>query len=530
MFGEYGRVGMRGFWTCLLLIGLLCGCQNQPSQPPQGNAGNDPSEVSDSANGPDGGVRNRDAWQTPANSGSGSGLQNPLVRGFGQLADDTTIFQGDTGIGEMLAEADAAISDIKEENSAALKDLNRQIPLGARKPPNIVVVLTDDVGYGELGCYGQQKIKTPHLDSLAANGARLTDFYAGATTDAASRWCLMTGFDTSRADRRSTSPFSLEPQQVTLGETLWQAGYSTAFVGYWGLGNSAENMPHLHGFDEWFGTLAREPENPDYPEKVWSNGAAVRLVENEKQLRGQYLPSVVISEAISVIKRRPAGRPLLLIASLARPTDAPKIDTYDTMDWPSEHKSYAAALTRMDQDVGRLMHELDQQGLTKETVFVFLSDNGAPTDTGASQAFFASNGGLQGGQGSLYEGGLRVPAIVRWPGRIPPGSVVSDPFAIWDLPTTLADFAGALRRPKQTDGISMVSALRGGAAPSREMLYWEAHQAGVSQAVRIGKWKVVRPAGRERREDIELYDLSIDPGERSDVSKQNPEIVAKFIR
>ena len=184
----------------------------------------------------------------------------------------------------------------------------------------------------------------------------------------------------------------------------------------------------------------------------------------------------------------------------------------------------------MDEDVGRLVHELAEQGLKENTVILFLSDNGAPLDDGRGQAFFSSNGELRGGKGSLYEGGLRVPAIISWPSRIRAGTVVSEPFAIWDLLPTLADIAGASRQPLGIDGISMLPALRGRAGVEREMLYWEVRQNGLGQAARMGKWKVVRPAGRKRLENVELYDLSGDPGEANNVAADFPQIVAKFIR
>ncbi len=513
---------MREFLGCLILVGLSCGCQNDSSSPQQNGGRNKATgQVAETE------TDWVEGWQAQASPDNGTDYRNPLIRGFGQLANDTSIFQADTGIGEMLAEADAAISDIKDENRAALRDLNRQVRIGQR-PPNILVVLADDVGYGDLGCYGQQKIKTPHLDALAAGGARLTDFYAGAITDRSSRWCLMTGYDTSHVAQRTGDSFALRPRHVTLGETLWKAGYSTAMVGYWGLGTEADSMPHLHGFDEWFGMLGLGDD--DYPEHLWSNGSRVRLVANENKQRGQYLPDVLISEAISVIKRRSPERPFLLLASFNRPSDAPDVDRYAGKNWSKDAQAYAAALTRMDNDVGRLMHEIAQQGLKENTVILFLSDNGAQLDDGPGKAFFSSNGQLRGGKGSLYEGGLRVPAIINWPNRIRAGTVVSEPFAIWDILPTLADIAGAWRQPLGMDGISMLPSLRGRAGAEREMLYWEVRRNGLGQAARMGKWKVVRPAGRDRLEDVELYDLSVDPGEANNIAAEFPQIVAKFIR
>lgn len=441
-------------------------------------------------------------------------MQNPLMRSMGQLLDNS--YGDEADVGNVLEEADSILSEIKDENEAAIKAVNRQVRLGNARTPNLLLIVLNDVGYGELGCYGNPSNRTPHIDALAAAGVRFSDFYAGAAQDDGAWWCMMTGQDTSRAVRGKTSSFALQPQAVTLAETLWQAGYGTGFVGRWGLGSDPRSMPHLHGFDEWFGILEDPSPDSDPLQHVFSNGARVRLVLEDNRDPIRYLEQAVVAEAVSYLSRHPKGDPFLLIASLSA--------------LPDGEQNRADSLAEVDQNVGRIMAALRNDRLADNTVVFLLSDNGAadPQPTGDKKA--KPNGVLRGHKGTLYEGAIRVPLIVQWPKKVPPGQIVSTPFAAWDLLPTFADIAGAMKQPRRLDGISMVPALLNEHEAERRLLYWESRRPDLAQAVRSGKWKVVRQAGKLAKEDVELYDLAADPGETTNLAAEFPEVVAEFIR
>lgn len=482
---------------CLLILAIagLCGCGAAPAAKQQQTSAAEQSPADD---------------PTPKQE-----LRNPLIRGLGQLLDNS--YGDDADVGDILVEADSILSDIKDENAEAIKAVNRQVRVGGVRPPNLLVMILDDVGYGELGCYGNPDTLTPHIDALAATGSRFSDFYAGAAEEDGSWWCLLNGQDTSRAVRGQASSFALQPQAVTLAETLWQAGYGTAFVGRWGLGSNPRSMPHLHGFDEWFGISEDPTQVSDPLEHLFSNGARVRLIVEADRDPLREVQRAVVAEAISCLSRlSKQGEPFCLVTSFsALPTSDP---------------SRTVTLTETDEHVGRMLSALGNEKLTDQTIVFLLSDNGAPelpTPDGASRQ---ANGALRGHKGTLYEGGIRVPLIVRWPKQVEPGQVVSTPFAVWDLLPTLADLAGAMRRPTRLDGISMVPALTGKPDAKERLLYWESRRPDLAQAVRRGQWKVVRQAGRMAKEDVELYDLTADPGETTNVATQYPDIVAEFIK
>ncbi len=487
----------------LLLLALLSGCADasipKPPPPPVQGEQQPPDEA--------------EAEQ--------SDLQNPLARSLGQFLNNSV--GEEAGLGEMLTEADSLLSEIKDENRTALQELKRQVRLNGPRPPNLVMIVLDDVGYGELGCYGHPTNQTPHLDGIAATGARFTDFYAGAANDSGTWWCLMTGWDTSRATRAGTASFVLQPQVVTLPEVMWQAGYKTAFLGSWGLGADEQNLPHLHGFDPWFGALANDQRPDASLDQLWSNGTRVRLVDAPQPPSRRYVQDLFMSEALAYLARQTADEPFLLVVSLLLPVEAA------TANQAADRQTRGIALTHLDQDVGRIVEQLRQRQLANNTIVACFSDSGAPLADDRTRDD-ALNGPLRGGKGDLYEGGIRVPLLVRWPGKVSAGQVISEPSAVWDLLPTWAEAAGALKRPRSLDGISLLAALRGEPSAPRKLLYWETRNGGLAQAVRSGSWKIVRQAGREQLEDVELYNLYDDPGETKDVAKDFPEIVAQFIR
>ncbi len=407
--------------------------------------------------------------------------------------------------------------------------------------PNIVLILADDLGYGDLGCYGQQRILTPNLDRLATEGTRFTQVYAGSTVCAPSRCCLMTGMHTGHARIRDNIPHGifLRSADVTIAEVLKQGGYRTGAVGKWGLGiHGSEGKPNDQGFDDWFGHVDQDQAHYYYPDHLWDNDRVVLLPGNRGEQKKQYTHDLFTERALRFLdeSRQPfflyvaytlphwSDYPLKSDESQIVPSDEPYCDR----DWPQVEKNYAAMVTRMDRDVGRIVNLLQQRGLDRNTIVFFTSDNGPSAEAKHRPKFFSSAGPLRGVKRDLYEGGIRVPMLVRWPGHVPAGQVSDVVWAFWDVMPTLAALAG-VTPPAGLDGISMLPALLGQAAPQRAHLYWDyGHTRGnYKQAVRDGDWKAIR-----NRADaaIELYDLKADPGETHDVAGDHPEIVERMAR
>ncbi len=416
----------------------------------------------------------------------------------------------------------------------------------ASRRPNIIFVLADDLGYGDLGSYGQERIRTPRLDAMAAEGMRFTDHYAGSTVCAPSRCVLMTGLHTGHCRVRGNARVPLEPGDLTVAEVLRDAGYATGLVGKWGLGEEGSTgMPTRQGFDEFFGYLNQRHAHNYYPDFLYRNEKRVPLEnvmpEGSKEGHGvarekkQYSHDLFIDEALGFVKRH-KSRPFFLYLALTIPhanneaggkgMEVPSFESYENEEWPDPQKGHAAMITRMDRDVGRLLDTLDELGIGDDTVVFFSSDNGPHREGGAKPDFFRSNGALRGIKRDLYEGGIRVPLIARWPGRIEPGSVSRHASAFQDFMPTMAELAGG-RVPGKIDGISMKPTLLG--QPDRQKkhdyLYWEFHERGSKQAVRTGRWKGVRFIGRE---SMELYDLETDPGEKNDLAAGFPDVAARI--
>lgn len=410
----------------------------------------------------------------------------------------------------------------------------------AKRPPNIVFILADDLGYGDLGCYGQQEIRTPILDRMAAEGIRFTDCYAGSTVCAPSRCCLMTGCHTGHAWIRGNALVPLRPEDMTIAELLQRGGYATALVGKWGLGEPATTgIPNRKGFDEFFGYLNQTHAHNYYPEYLWRNETKVRLEGNTERKPGvsserrQYTPELFTNEALDFITRH-RQQPFFLYLAYTIPhgnnerlrdegvgMEVPSDVPYSGKPWPQEQKNKAAMITFLDREVGRVLQGLKDLGLDENTIVFFSSDNG-PHKEGADPAFLRSSGPLRGIKRDLYEGGIRVPMIVRWSGVIKSGSVSDMPWAFWDFLSTAAELAG-VKTPDGLDGISVVPTLLGkpGEQREHEFLYWEFHEGGFKQAGRIGHWKAVRP---QTNAPIELYDLSTDLGEQRNIAADRPDV------
>jgi arylsulfatase A-like enzyme len=406
--------------------------------------------------------------------------------------------------------------------------------------PNIVFILADDLGYGDLGCYGQRQVKTPVLDHLANQGMRFTSCYAGSTVCAPSRCVLMTGLHTGHARIRGNDRVPLEPDDVTIAKALKCAGYATGIVGKWGLGEpDTPGIPNRQGFDEWFGYLNQHHAHNYYPDYLWKNERKVEIgnvvQDNVATTRAVYSADLFRREALDFLDRHQRERFFLYLPftlphanneagkrGMEVPSDAP----YSAEPWPQAQKNHAAMITYLDAQVGQILARLKELNLEQNTIVVFTSDNGPHREGGADPEFFKSAGQLRGFKRSLHEGGIRVPMIVRYPGHIAPGTVSSQVWAFWDLLPTLAELAGA-RSPKGLDGISMVPALLGEKAAGRaqtnhEYLYWEFHERGTSQAVRFGDWKAIR---KKPGEAMELYDLACDQAEQHNVAEQHAEVI-----
>jgi arylsulfatase A len=431
--------------------------------------------------------------------------------------------------------------------------------------PNIVFILADDLGYGDLGAYGQIKIRTPRLDRMAREGTRFTQFYAGSPVCAPSRSALMTGQHTGHTYIRGNKehPAGQEPLPdavTTLADVLKQTGYATGIFGKWGLGGpDTEGIPSRQGFDEFFGYYDQRRAHFYYPEYLHRDGEKVTLPNRVREeprspgagpavVRGRYSHDAIAEEALAFLDRRRAGPFFLYVpftiphAELQAPDDAyaayvkdgrsvfPETafaeDHYGAQAMP--HATYAAMVSRLDRDVGRILDKLAELGLDGRTIVFFTSDNGPSVEGGSDPRFFASSGPFRGIKRDVYEGGIRVPMIAWGPGRIPPARTSEEVWAMWDVLPTLAELAGA-KSPSGLDGISMVPSLTGhGRQRPHDALYWEFHEQGSKQAVRLGRWKGVRQPMITGK--LEVYDLVADPGETRDVAAGNPKVAARLAR
>jgi arylsulfatase A-like enzyme len=427
-----------------------------------------------------------------------------------------------------------------------LTNLSTQHPPAPRRP-NIILIVADDLGYGDLGCYGQTKIKTPNLDKMAAEGLRFTSFYAGSTVCAPSRCSLMTGLNTGHALIRGNGNQALRSADVTVAELVKKAGYHTGLIGKWGLGNeNSAGMPREKGFDEFIGYLDHVHAHDYYTDRLWRSDPHSGFNDWEIFPENQggkklYMPDLFTKAALNFIN---INKPetfnqyrsffLYLAYTLPHanneqkersgngmevPTDAP----YSTEPWPQPEKNKAAMITRLDDYVGQVFAKLQELKIDDNTIVLFTSDNGPHKEGGVDPAFFNSSGPLRGFKRDLYEGGIRVPLLVRWPAKIKPGRVDNTPWAFWDFLPTAAEVA-MTKAPESIDGISFLPTLTGRPQTRHhEYLYWEFHERGFQQAIRMGHWKAIRP---QTDAALELYDLDVDLGEKTNVAEKHPDVVA----
>lgn len=439
------------------------------------------------------------------------------------------------------------------------------------KKPNIIFILADDLGYGDIGCFGQKLIKTPNLDRMAKEGLKLTNFYAGSTVCAPSRSVLMTGQHTGRtwvrgnAGRKGMQAQTLRDQDVTVAEVLKGAGYKTALIGKWGLGElNSSGHPNKQGFDYFFGYLNQRHAHNHYPEFLIRNSEIVKLrnitdpaytaLRKEKGLpddgagwatpegRIDYAHGLFAQEALDYIGKAKKHEPFFLYLAFNVPhannegtrgtgngQDVPDHGIYSDKDWPDPDKGQAAMITLMDRDIGRIVTLLEQKKIADNTLVIFTSDNGPHQEGGNHPEFFQASGPLRGIKRALYEGGTRVPTIAWWPGKIAPGRVSQHPAYFGDFMATAAELSGG-KAPGNIQSISLVPTLLGknGQQKKHPYLYWEFYEQGSKQAVQFGKWKAIRKPMLTGK--VELYDLSSDLGEDQNIASEHPAIVKRAVK
>lgn len=425
------------------------------------------------------------------------------------------------------------------------------------QPPNIILIVADDLGIGDLGCYGQKLIRTPHLDDLAKKGKRFTQFYAGTSVCAPSRASLITGLHTGHTTIRGNREIQPEGQwplpagSVTIAKTLQRAGYVTGNFGKWGLGAvGSSGDPLNQGFDFFYGYNCQRQSHNYYPAHLWKQQQKILLSSNTADSQKEYAPALIQKEALGFITHQ-KSKPFFLYLSYTLPHAALQTPDdslfnaykklfneqpvtvakwngtgYQPQAYPKA--AYATMVSRLDQYVGEVMQRLKEEGIDQNTLVLFTSDNGPHKEGGNDPDFFNSNGQFRGYKRDLYEGGIRVPLIVSWPGKTKKGSVSRHVSAFWDLLPTLREIAGDTLNV-YTDGISFVPELLQRRQQPHEFLYWEFHEGGGIQAVRMDQWKAVRLNVIENEyAPIALYDLKNDPGETKDLSTRFPNIVARM--
>jgi arylsulfatase A-like enzyme len=423
-------------------------------------------------------------------------------------------------------------------------------PPAARRPC-MILILADDLGWGDLGCYGQTRIKTPNLDRLAAEGMRFTQFYAGSTVCTPSRAALMLGRHTGRLHLRgNVTGGSLLAEEYTFAQMLQAGGYHTGLIGKWGLADvGLPGVPQHKGFDEFVGYLNNQHAHDYYPPTLFRHDGGsgfdgvIQLAKNQAGRRGDYGPEVCTKAALNFIRiNQPTAQnqrqPFFLALNYTTPhannelgrltgngMQVPDDAPYSTETWPAPERNKAAMITRLDADVGRLVEQLKKQRLADNTLLLFTSDNGPHSEGGVKSAFHRSAGPFRGQKRDLTEGGIRVPLIAWWPGRVPAGVVSTQMWAFWDVFPTLAELA-RLTPPKDLDGISMAPTLLGHAQTNQPgHLYWEFHEGGFQQAVRLGDWKGIRNGTNA---PLALYDLKTDPRETNDVAEAHSEVTRRI--
>ena len=422
----------------------------------------------------------------------------------------------------------------------------------ASRKPNLIFILADDLGYGDLGCFGQKKIKTPNLDGMAKKGMKLTQFYAGSTVCAPSRCVLMTGLHTGHAYIRGNGRHNLRPSDFTVAELFKKEGYKTGCFGKWGLGNEGtDGIPTKQGFDSFYGYLHQGHAHNYYPTFLIKNESRIKLRNIPEQesktgagwasVRRDYSHDLITENALHWIDMN-HNEQFFLYLPFTIPhannegkrgtkdgQEVPDYGIYRDKNWTNQNKGQAAMITRMDSDIGRILSKLNKYKISNNTLIIFTSDNGHHREGGNDPEFFNANGPLRGMKRDLYEGGIRVPTIAYWPNRIKAGSTSDQPFYFGDLMATAAELAGT-SSPSALDSISFLPTLINNSKQQkkREFIYWEFLEKKGAQALVLGesgRWKALRK--NSAIAPIEIYDLKNDIGEINNIANIHPEIVSK---
>lgn len=441
--------------------------------------------------------------------------------------------------------------------SANTQSFSQETKIKSDSRPNIVFILADDLGYGDLSCYGQTHFTTPSIDRLASEGMKFTQFYAGSTVCAPSRCSLMSGYHTghgfirgNKADPLGDGDYPIPPETVTIAKLLKEAGYVNGCFGKWGLGGPrSEGIPRKQGFDQFFGYYSQHNAHNYYPPFLYRN-------EERLELDGKtYSHALIEKEALAFIREN-KDKPFFCYMPVTIPHAAMQVPEEYVVPWREKYPefentigkysfntevrnpvaSFAGMMDRLDETVGKVLDLLEDLNLTENTIVFFSSDNGAHKEGGHRSDFFRSGGELRGYKRDLYEGGVRVPMLVRWPAKIKPGSVSEHLGAFWDMFPTLADAAEIpeSQRPKNLDGLSVLPTLIGENAKQKthEYLYWEFYEQRGKVGARWKNWKGIQLNVSQTRDNpeapIEIYDLESDLGETKNLAAEHPEVVEKF--
>jgi arylsulfatase A-like enzyme len=443
-----------------------------------------------------------------------------------------------------------------------LMSLGLVCAVSAAKKPNVIYILADDLGYGDLSCYGQSHFQTPNIDALAKKGMKFTQHYSGSTVCAPSRCALLTGKHIGHAVVRGNSEFMPEGQQpmpadtVTMAHMFQKAGYTTGLFGKWGLGAPGSvSEPLKMGFDRFYGYNCQRQAHHYYPYFLWNDGRREMLWGNFGMETEDYAPDLIQEKTLEFIEAN-KDEPFFIYYALVQPhaemfapeekmekyrgkflpessyegtDEGPDFRKFAYGSQPEAHAAFAAMVEVMDEDIGELVAKLEELGLADDTLIMFTSDNGPHTEGGHDPAYFNSNGSQRGTKRDLYEGGIHVPMVACWPGTVPAGIETDHLSAFWDVLPTMADVIGK-RKPKGIDGISFLPTLLGKEEQKEhEYLYWEFHEKKGRVALRQGQWKAVRyDVSEDADSPVELYDLSKDPAEATNVADRNPEVAARL--
>jgi uncharacterized sulfatase len=425
----------------------------------------------------------------------------------------------------------------------------------AAEKPNIVYIMADDLGYGDLGCYGQKLIHTPNIDKLRAQGMKFTQWYAGCTVCAPSRCVLMTGLHMGHCTVRGNagesngSSQALKPDEITIPKLLKQAGYATGASGKWGLGDTtpeaSHGLPEKQGFDFFFGYYNQKHAHNYYPPFLYRNGERIDLPNTGDfkhdgsgiaTVKKVYSPDLMLAEGLRFIEAN-KDRPFFYYAAWTLPhanneangklkngTEVPDLGEYKDKPWTEPNKGQAAMISYLDMQVGKLLAKLEELGLAERTIVFFTSDNGPHKEAGNDPDFFDANGPVRDIKRAMYDGGIRVPMIIRWPGKVAPNSLTDLIAYHGDVMATVCELAG-VSMPSDRDSISIVPTLLGKPEQQKkhDYLYWEFYEQGGKVGVRYDKWKGVRKPWAKG--GLELYDITDDIGETRDVAADHPDIV-----